>query len=100
MSKKPLPASVEEYLVKTLGRPVEDVVAHRIVNGEETKYAVLLKDMGLVCFVGNYSARRPLGPYEEAHSGNAVRDSWDCLYDGETWEHSVPRFKNAPYDLF
>jgi hypothetical protein len=102
-----LPQSVAEYITKELGWGLEHVAAHRHVNGDEPLYAVLMQRgpkkklaYWLVVFVGSYVARRPLGPYEEAYEGNARLDSWSCLYDAEDWEHSVERFKNAPYRMF
>ena len=98
-----LPDSVAAYIQNDLGRSLDEVVAHRIVNGEEPKYAVLMgkpNNMFIVVFVGSYKARRPLGPNEEATRGNAQLVSWNCLYDAEDWEHSVERFKNAPYSFF
>lgn len=98
-----LPKSVASYIVNDLGRSLNEVLAHRIVNGEEPKYAVLMGNphsMFVVVFVGQYKARRPLGPWEEATRGNAQLVSWSCLYDAEEWTYTVERFKNAPYDYF
>lgn len=99
-----LPKSVANYITGDLGLSVDQVVAHRIVNGRETLYAVLIENKpGLystVVFVGEYVARFPLGPYEEATTGNALLTRWSCLYDAGEWEHSVERFKNAPYSYF
>jgi hypothetical protein len=102
-----LPESVATYITKDLGWGLDKVVEHRMVYGDETLYVVLMENNSkkntqrwVVAFVGNYVARRPLGPYEEAYEGNAMRVSWNCLYDAEPWEHSVERFRNAPYKLF
>ena len=67
-----LPESVAKYITDDLGMNLKDVVAHRVVNGSETLYAVLMRDATsflMHTFVGKYEARRPLGPYEEATRG-------------------------------
>jgi len=99
-----LPKDCAAYITDELGWTLDDVVAHRIVHGEEPKYVVLMRDDRgghfTVGFVGRYSARRPLGDYEEAHPANARRDGWDCLWDAGEWEHPVGRFRNAPASIF
>ena len=98
-----LPTSVAAYIRDDLGRDLSEVAAHRNVNGEEPKYAVLMgrpENYWLVVFVGNYSPRHRLGPYEEPTRENAQLDSWECLYDGEDWEGTVGQFKSAKYDAF
>jgi hypothetical protein len=99
-----LPQSVSDYIVNDLGRKLQEVIAHRHVNGEEPKYAVLMRDnagyMWTVVFYGKYVARRPLGPYEEAYDANAQLIGWECLYDSGEWNDSVERFKNAPASFF
>jgi hypothetical protein len=105
MAKKPaeLPESVRDYIVNDLDRKLTEVIAHRNVKGEEPLYAVLMKNndgsMFTVIFLGSYKARRPLGDYEEATPGNAELVRWNCTSDAEPWEHSIERFKNAPYDM-
>lgn len=97
-----LPASVSKYILDIRGT-LDDIIAHRIVNGEETKYAVLMRhgtEMWTIVFVGLYRARRPLGDYEEATRSNAVLVEWDCLYDAGEWEHSEGKFRSAPYACF
>lgn len=101
--KQELPKDCAAYITDDLGLNLDDVVAHRLVRGEEPKYAVLMKDTVdhfLVVFVGRYSAIRSLGDYEEAYAGNAKLDGWECLYDSEPWEHPVGKFKNADRSFF
>ena len=104
MAKNELPQSVADYITNDLGRKLSEIVAHRHVNGEEPKYAVLMKEdsgyLFTVIFVGEYKARFPLGDYTEATRSNAVLVKWDCLSDADEWEHSVAKFKNAPADFF
>ncbi len=103
MAKTVLPTDVANYIVNELGRKLSEVIDHRMVNGEEPKYAVLMgkpTDMFVVVFVGKYEASGRLGDYEEATIHGATRTGWDCLYDSEQWEHTAARFKNAPYDHF
>lgn len=96
---KDLPKDCSEYITNELGRDLEEVAHHRLVRGEnELYYAVLMGKPSYfftVIFVGKYSVRRPLGDYEEAYEGNARLDGWECLSDGDPWEHSVGKFKNA-----
>lgn len=100
-----LPESVAKYITEELGHPLSSVAAHRHVNGEEPMYVALLSDpqethYWLVAFVGKYTARQPLGDYEEAHAGNARLLSWDCLYDSEEWTGTVGQFMAARRDRF
>jgi hypothetical protein len=103
MAKNELPPSVSKYITDELGRKLDEVVAHRVVNGTEPKYAVLMKDgeyFFTVIFVGIYETKRELGPNEEAYAGNVTRTGWDCVSDGDEWEHGVAKFKNASYEMF
>lgn len=98
-----LPQDCANYITQELGRKLNEIVAHRYVGGEEPKYAVLMKEgagYSTVIFVGRYSARRPLGDYEEAYVGNALQHGWECLSDGDEWEHTVGKFKNANASFF
>jgi hypothetical protein len=104
MTKNELPQSVSDYITQELDRKLSEIVAHRIINGEEPMYAVLMKNtddsLFTVMFHGSYKARQPLGDYEEATPGNAVLVRWECFSDADEWEHSVAKFKNAPASFF
>ena len=104
MAKNVIPKSVSDYIKDELGRKLSEVVAHRNVSGAEPKYAVLMRNndgtMFTVVFVGSYTAIRPLGDYEEAHPGNAQLKQWECISDGDEWEHSVGLFKTCNSDYF
>lgn len=104
MSK--LPKDCETYITDMLGRKISEVIAHRIVNGDEPRYAVLIGDGGkplhmfTVVFVAQYTARRPLGDYEEAFDANAALTGWECIWDSEPWDFTVAKFRNAPASFF
>lgn len=98
-----LPKSVATYITDELGHPLTRVAAHRHVNGDEPKYAVLMRDEDrywLVVFVGRYEPIRQLGDYEEAYDANARLASWECLYDSEDWDGTLGQFKSAKYGQF
>lgn len=98
-----IPESVKTYITEEMGLSLDKVIAHRVVNGSNPLYAVLMADKPepfTIVFIAKYEARRPLGDYEEAFDGNAKLVGWECVSDGDPWEHSIARFKNAPYNMF
>lgn len=106
MEMSELPKDCETYITNILGRKMSEVIAHRIVNADEVRYAVLMGDektrahMFTVVFVAQYTARRPLYNYEEPFEANAALTGWECIWDGEPWNFTVERFRNAPASFF